>query len=174
MSQAGGLTSGKLVLISTQTASNSASLNFTNLSTFRSCIILLNNVVPSTAGQAIKIRVSSDNGSSYFASGYLAGINYSTYNSSTLTNVTSTSGFILAADVGSIGSSGSFTLSNLNLATSVTIAGSSSWRGNGTPTYLFGYSGGDSGNQNINAVQIICDSGNIQSGSATMYGYLRS
>lgn len=60
---------GAFVLISTQTASASATIDFTGLSTsYKAYAIVLNNVVNATATQNLYFRTSTDNGSTFTAS----------------------------------------------------------------------------------------------------------
>ncbi len=52
----------RMALLSAQTASSSASLNFTNLTGFTKYIFELTNVVPATTATNLQARVSTDNG----------------------------------------------------------------------------------------------------------------
>lgn len=60
--------SGDWVKISSATASSSASITFTDLSsTYRDFIVVLSNVVPATDAVTLRLRTSTNNGSSYDA-----------------------------------------------------------------------------------------------------------
>lgn len=81
-----------LKLITTLTASSSATLTFnsTDLATYDVFLIELDNIQPSDAAVTFQAYFSNDNGSSYYTTNYLSGINYLTYNSATITNISST------------------------------------------------------------------------------------
>ena len=62
-----GIATGKLKLISSQTASNSASISFTTglNSTYKVYKFVFVNIVPSTAGAGLFFNLSTDGGSNY-------------------------------------------------------------------------------------------------------------
>jgi hypothetical protein len=65
-------TGGGLTLLDTQTASASASLDFTTgiTSTYDVYLLQLSNIVPATDGADLYLRYSTDGGSSYLATNY--------------------------------------------------------------------------------------------------------
>jgi hypothetical protein len=66
-----------LVLLSTQTASSSATIDFTSLitSTYKNYIILFDEVIPQTDSANLWFRTSNDNGSNYQTTTYAYSIN---------------------------------------------------------------------------------------------------
>lgn len=65
---------GTLQLISTQTASNVANIAFTNLSsTYSEYYVIISNLLPITNNASFFMQVSTNNGSSYSATGYYYG-----------------------------------------------------------------------------------------------------
>lgn len=68
------LPSGTRVLISTQTANNSSSIDFTNLSSsYFEYIILIDSLLPATNATDLQYLISTDNGSSYISANYSYG-----------------------------------------------------------------------------------------------------
>lgn len=65
-SQTNGNATGTWQLISSQVASTSASINFTGLNTnYEIYKLIINNIIPATAGDHLWIRISTDNGATY-------------------------------------------------------------------------------------------------------------
>lgn len=173
-------TSGALVLISTLSASGSASLNFPSVfsATYDEYIIEFINVVPSTNGASLRQRVTSDNGSTYDSGthyNYVQRFSGSTFGSTT-EQLSQTSFFLggqLSATASLGGLNGHATMFNpvqtsavkwLELETrfkasndshyyEVTVAGD--WETSGTA---------------LTGIQFLMDSGNIASGTIRIYG----
>lgn len=84
---------GSLVYITQQTANVSTSLDFTSniTSTYKNYLFRIYNVVSSLNNSTVSIRFSTNNGSSFITSSYLTGLTYNSYNSTTITD-DSTSG----------------------------------------------------------------------------------
>lgn len=57
-------------LISTQTASSSAALQWTNLGTYANYTLSCNALIPSTSGQSLNLRYSEDNGTTWKSANY--------------------------------------------------------------------------------------------------------
>ncbi len=82
-----------LTLLKTLTASSSATLTLTSTeinSTYNVYLIELDNLQPVSAGVVLQAYFSNNNGTSYFTTGYLGGINTLAYNSAIVTNTNST------------------------------------------------------------------------------------
>ena len=72
MSHNSGASSGNLVLISKQTASTSASINFTSVTGFDVYYLDYYGVINATNNDPLELRVSTNGGVSYSNAGYIA------------------------------------------------------------------------------------------------------
>lgn len=168
---------GNMVLIQSQTASNSASINFTSgiTSTYNNYILLISNCKGVSNAQSLYLYVSTNGGSSYLNSGYLSGELTVPYNSTAISNGNVT-GAMIVVTTGSSTVASNVVL-NLNNFTS----------GSGYPSCcgcnhrVDGSAGANiamtasrynSAATTINAFQIIYASGNISTGTFTLYGLL--
>src|SRR6185295_6269976 len=170
---------GNLVLIQSQTASNSATLSFTTgiTSTYTTYFFVVSNAVPVTDGQKLQLLFSTDGGSSYAATNYKAGINtFLNYNSATITNANTTTFIPVSESVSSTapGASAQFYIYN------VTNGNKPAWNGMFTLNYSvgpqtgFGFLGGTSTNTTVNAFRFQFGSGNISTGIFTLFGVKES
>jgi hypothetical protein len=153
-------------LIKTLTASSSASLAFTTLPVYPVYAVVFSNLTPATNAQDLEFLASSNNGTSYATSGYSSGVNYSAYNSATITNATATTYGVMAhSQSNGIGLYGTvfFTPSNGGWW------GQMSFYNTTLNTYTIGFVTGNSGIV-FNALKFQFASGNIASGSITIYG----
>jgi len=86
---------GSLVLIQTQTASSSSSINFTSgiSNTYNTYMVTINNLTQSNASTlyALRLQFSSNGGSSYYSSGYTSWITYTPLSSISWGGATATS-----------------------------------------------------------------------------------
>lgn len=156
-------------LVSSQTASTSASIIFTNLNSYKFYFLLINDCGPDTTNQMLEILVSQDNGSTYLGSSYACGINYAPYNSATLTNVNSTSYIPLTSSMLNTNTySGNFYIFNTNIGSPLNIEGSGTWTDSSLGTVTGNYIG--LGPTGVNAIKIQYSSGNISEGSFNLYG----
>lgn len=162
---------GKLVLVSSQSASSSASIIFTGLTAYTSYLLIIDNCQPATNTAFLQLEVSQNNGSSYLNSGYAAGVNYNAYNSTTMTNANSTALMRLTGPMSNAAiMGGTFNLHNLNIGNGMCLDGAASWNDTTLGTIAFGRCGGQS-STGINAVRLLMSSGNITSGNFKLYGY---
>jgi hypothetical protein len=165
-----------LVLLSTQTASASATLDFESVisSTYDSYELELVNIAPATDNTSLLLRASTDNGSTYLSTNeYDYGI---AFQSAASVSTLSTDGgqdgtnFNLANGVGNA--------SNRNVGGTVKFSISSSgacrftWHTQytsnaGNEVQLWG---GGSAGTGIDAIRLLYSSGNIASGVARLYG----
>lgn len=162
----------KLFLIQSQTASNSASLTFTSGLTYTNMLILFQGIVPVTDGTTLQMVTSTDGGSSYDSTGYFSGLNKSAYNSATLSNSNSTSAVILSGAISNVryvsgyvyafGVGGNFFPH---------FVGECFWLDSGTSARSYGTIGASS-EQNfpVNAIKFQMSSGNISSGTISLFG----
>ena len=77
-------------LVSSQTASGDASLEFTNLSAGSVYCFTFNGIIPATNDRDLYAQVSTDNGSTYASSSYQSGIQAMVYDSNAITNYNDT------------------------------------------------------------------------------------
>ena len=166
---------GSWVLIQTQTASSSASLDFTTgiTSTYNNFVVVFSNIIPSTQNN-ILIRVSTDGGSTYATTGYvssIAGMNVSSGGSYSALSGTNTDGFYLTGPGLGVapGASGTVFLYGLTNGQEPAVAGNCTfWRaGNALWT---AWVGGYSTSTTVNAIRIIGDAGTLTSGIVSLYG----
>lgn len=171
---------GSLVLIQSQTASNSSSLTFTTgiTSAYNTYILIGSNILPITNASYPYVQLSVDGGSTYIASTYLSGMNTAAYNSATLSNVTTTSAFIVGDACSNLASSSFICfLQDMTVAFSATPAKAtgqaSTMTGSGSLTMnTFGGSCLLVAGSAVNALQVLMSTGNIAIGKFTLYGVL--
>jgi len=118
---------GSLKLISSQSASSSATIDFTGLTTYSTLFVTVTNAQPVTNLTTLELLVSQD-GSTYISSGYTCGIRYSIYSATTTSNVNSTT-YTPLTNTTSNGtvSTATFYLYNMNIGSNCVIQGFSSW-----------------------------------------------
>jgi hypothetical protein len=162
-----------LVLISTQTASNSASLTWTSgiSGTYNTYFMVFTAITPATSGVTCSLTVSANGGSSYASSGYESAFNATAYTTTTYTNNNATSSFIITDSTLSSLLSGSIWLYNLSNGNDPYISGRMAYFGS-APTTIGGYLFGNVTTTSINALKIAMSSGNITSGTVSLYGLI--
>lgn len=166
-------TAGGLVLIETQTASSDATLDFTTgiSSTYTSYLFVLNTVIPATNAQVLNLTFSVDGGSNYLATNYLAGVNTNAYNSATISNANSTTAIPLTGsqvNTAAIGVSGNIYLYNITTANNPEMVSNINWN-DGTTRFAVGVAS-NSTTSGVNAFRFAFASGNISSGTISLYG----
>ena len=152
--------------LQSQTASNSATLDFTTLPTYSVYAVVFNNIRPATNAQDLEFLASSNNGSSYANSGYTSGINFNAYNSTTVTNATATTyGIMARSQSNGVGLYGTvfFTPGNGGWW------GQMSFLNTTAAATTLGFNLGSAGIV-FNALRFQFASGNITSGAITLYG----
>lgn len=172
-----GSSSGNMVLISSQTASSSASINITSgiSSAYHHYWFIVSGYLPATNGDNLLIKVSTDGGMTWLAANYTSMAYY------TLMNVGGgainwgtgggrNDGFALnpAQDNSGIPVSCTGYLIDATSGSNIKMHGQGVMVNGGT-NYNFG-TGGDSTINNINALQFICPAGNIAQGVFSLYG----
>jgi hypothetical protein len=165
------------VLLQTQTASSSASLAFTTgLASYTVFMVVVSAVYPATNAASLQMLVSNNGGSSYVTSGYQCGLNYSAYNTATLTNVNSTTYVPLSAAMSNAGAAYNYSATFFYSPTGNfgEIWGTCSfWTSNNSGINCFGTLGGGPGINGINAIKFQFSSGNIAGGSISVYGLIQ-
>ncbi|MBP6892542.1 hypothetical protein KBB68_03080 [Candidatus Babeliales bacterium] len=165
-----GTTNG-FVFLKTVTASNSAYLSFNSAdlsSTYKVFCIVIHGIAPSIASVSLQALWSTNNGSTYLNTGYSAGVNYLSYNTTAVTNVNSST-FIPLGSTTNLYYSGVLYFYGANGALSsgpalsgITASGYTPVYGNVIATI--------SGNPNVNNIKFQFSSENISSGSISLYG----
>lgn len=164
---------GSLILISSQTASNSATISFTGLTNYTNLLLVMNSVQPVTNTAVLNLLVSQD-GATYLTTGYTSGLVYNAYNTSVTSNLNSTAAFIISSSQSNSGIfSGSAFMHNLNLGEAFEIEGQSNWIDTTFSTSTFGRIGGQ-GPTGIVAIRLQFSSGNISTGTFTLYALAQS
>lgn len=159
-------------ILATQTANNSTSLQFRNISNLASTILITyQGVKCSATGSYLLVQFSNNRGSSYISSGYQSGITFSLYNDIGTLNLTNTNGFITSPFAGSpIGTFNGF-LYIFNYNSSVNFPIGSGLGSVSAPNSTYsGFS--DSilpGTTGVNAFSISFSSGNIVTGSFNVF-----
>lgn len=161
-----------LRLIQTKTASSSANLSFTTgFTQFSRLLFILDGITPATNAQVLQMQVSTNGGSSYLNASYVSGINTNPYNSTTLTNGNSTtltrlSGSVSSAAVNGSGVNGFFYYNVLQGA----LTGQVSYVDSTAGTWATGQIICSAPTSVANAYQFTFASGNIASGTISIYG----
>lgn len=169
--------SGAMTLITTTTASFSATVDFTGLtSTYRNYVVIVSNATPQTNNAALVLRTSTNNGSSYDAGAsdyYSTGTNFgnSTWN---YVAVLDDRAYINASGMVNNTTQGgtSFTLTLVNPSGATRTQWYATGVENGTSEVgaftRGGYRVATTGA--VNAIRFLYGSGNIASGTFKLYG----
>lgn len=162
---------GAWFLIRTATASTSANLTFTSsdITGYTKYAVLLSNINNDTGTVSLRMDWSVDNGSNYLGSAFLSGVNSHSYNSTTQANSSSTSTCPLSPSITntSVNISG---LLNLILATSAVSSYTGALYTTDTTSVYIECFGMNSGTTTINNIRFTYSSGNITSGTISLYG----
>lgn len=175
------VTGASLVWLSSQTASSSASINFTSLisASYTTYFVTFYNVFPETDAAVLNMNLSNDNGNTWIAADYLCGGNYHAYNSNTYTNANSTT----TCPINGGGQSNTTTnapicgqifLSNMNVADAPGFFGQCTYFISGGTLNEQFFSGTNTANTGINAIQFLFSAGDISTGTFTLYGVKNS
>lgn len=158
-----------LFKILTQTASNTATIDFTDLTSYDVYFLTMTTVGPELTGESFQMQVSSDNGSTWQTTNYANGIDRYTYNSATNTNTNSTSFIPLSEAMKNNTYVGQFYIFNTNVGSGVTLSGGGTWQDNVSSSIYTGFYLGQ-GPTGVNAIRFKYSSGNIANGDFTLYG----
>ena len=175
---------GALVFIESQDASSSATLDFTGFDAtkYDSYVFVGSNITPATGTPLFAVRTSTDGGSSYDsgASDYFYAatrLDAATANGGTETIFTDNAGaeIFLFNNLSNAGDGASFTLNLMgpHLAKTTFL----SWDGISEEGSSFEFTRGAGGriaSADVDAIRFLMSSGNIASGTITMYGLRNS
>lgn len=162
---------GSLALISTQTASASASVSFTSGITYNNLYLSFSKITASTNGAYLLLRVSTNGGSSYVATGYVAGSNYVATNGTTYSNTNNTTLFFISYTLqsgGSFTSSGYCDLWDITSGAYVKQYCNAIIYNNGGTFSEINF--GHCTTTSVNALQVSANTGTF-SGTVSLYGY---
>jgi hypothetical protein len=176
----GAVTGGALVFISSATASSDATVDFTGISsTYDEYEIHLLNVIPVDDIANIWMRTSTDGGSSFDsgASNYAYGFMYTAGSIGTITSAGDTK-FVFSNDTGSVanelGVSGVIRIIRPSEATYTNVIFNGGHvDSTARPGPISAY-GSRLSAANVDAVQFLFDSGNVESGLFALYGVKRT
>jgi hypothetical protein len=166
-----------MTLISTQTASSSASISWTGLSGYNHYMLIMDGIAPSTGGLIFYVQVGTGAGPTYITSGYNTNSLASLGNGAPYNYAGSTAGLIVT-DFWNMGIrstsyvSGNITLNNMTNSKLAIGAGIVSYVDHTNNLFaLTSVNGQSTGNTTAKtAVRILFDTGNIASGTASLYG----
>lgn len=167
--------SGAWVKIQTQTAANSPTLDFTTgiSATYTSYVFILSDVLPTAFNVQLEALISTNGGTSYLTSGYQSGQLAASYNSNVWANNNGTTAiFVSGGNVNTSGSgvSGNVNFYNITTASPPACLGLLYWN-NGT-TNLNQIVASNTTTAGVNAFRWLFGSGNIASGTISLYGIL--
>ena len=180
-----GSTGASLVLIQSQTASSSATLDFTTgiSSTYLNYLFVLNNVKPVNANRALYMRFSTDGGSTYQTTNYYYinearratdGVDVSGYSGGSGINSAIVFGDQISSNSGENGMSGTIQIidpAGSNQKMAVGFGGFLRASSYAATCTLAGFWGTTTA---VNAIRFLIDSGNIASGTISLYGIKKS
>lgn len=175
-----GASGASMVLLSEQTASNSATLSFTNMTGYDNYRLLIGGMQPVTNGANLICRVSENNGSTYisttnYESAGVILIPGGTTGSSGNTGETAL--FLTAAapisnnvSLGLNGSADFYNMASSSIVKSVNIDMSFFRSADNAMLVVRGATCYTGDAAVLNAIQISCDTGNISAGKFSLYG----
>jgi hypothetical protein len=166
-----------MTLISTQTASSSASISWTGLSGYNHYMLIMDGIAPATGGLVFYVQVGTGAGPTYITSGYNTNSLAALGNGAPYNYASSTAGLIVT-DFWNSGIrstsyvSGNITLNNMTNSKLAIGAGIVSYVDHTNNLFaLTSVNGQSTGNTTAKtAVRILFDAGNIASGTASLYG----
>ncbi len=167
----------QIVLLQSQTASNSASIVFSSTyitSTYTTYKVIYYGIYPDTDATAFNLDLSTDNGATYLNSNFLAGDLVNQYNSATLANTNSTTTLpIITGQSNNTANApicGMMDLYNLPTAVDACVVAHSSYFLSGSSFAQSIFAGTNTAAGSINAIRFSFSAGNIASGTISLYG----
>lgn len=161
---------GCWIKLATATPSNAATVDFTSVisSTYIDYVLQFDQIVPAGAGfPKLTLLISSNNGSTWSTTNYVSSAWFLTYGSITLNTISSTTSIYLGSGLGNnVSESGIAFLYNFGSAGYPMLHSSFSLDYNEN----FFSAGENTVSGTYDAIRILFDSGNITSGTITLYG----
>lgn len=165
---------GSLVLIQTQTASSSTSLNFTSGLSAYNHLIVRYNIIPSATNYFL-CQVSTNGGSSYISSGYQCGLVTNAYNTTSFSNNTTGNTFQINGGTESTagyGAAGEANFANVNNGNNILMWCQGTELQGGGMSYC--WTQGSCIAVNVNALSFyVSGGGTIISGQISVYGLVQ-
>jgi hypothetical protein len=170
--QAASSSAGAWNLLNTATASASANIAFSSTyitSTYTTYVVIIRGINNATGTATFNMDWSTNNGTSYLSSGYNSGVLYNNYSSATQTNANSTTTNPLTQSI---------TDTNVPLngivwlsfpASNVALFNGQIFTQDTTSVYIQSF-GSNSGTTTINNIRFSYSTGNITSGTISLYG----
>lgn len=162
-------------LVSSATASSSASIEFTGLtSSYTRYILQCYYLIPATDNVNLLLTVSTNNGSSYVATGYYYGNHTATSAGGTSSGADNTTSFVIGNGLSNVSTEpfwGSCELNNVGVAQSMAINGTASSIDANSKGRIYVHGGYVTSNS-VNAIKVAMSSGNIASGTFKLYGLM--
>ena len=161
-----------ITLIETKTANASASIVFTDLVAKGSYLLLMSSVIPATNSADFFLTYSNDNGGTYASSGYNFRLSSYVYNSTSLNNFLSTANAIIGKRLSNGNTfSGYVELGYTGNIKTTGAQGQAVWQDTTLGT-VFAFLGNFIGNGvvGLNAIKLAMSSGNISTGTFSLYG----
>lgn len=167
--------SGGVTFLNSQTASNSASISFTSTyitASYNTYLILFNKIVPVNNIVNFQLQVSINNGSTYVNSSYESGLFVIAFDNASAANINATSLVYITSSTSNNAAGGFSGAIYMSLASNDAIF-------TGTTTSFNGSSGkwqlnlqgsGVSAGGVVNNIILFTSSGNISSGTMSLYG----
>lgn len=163
---------GAMTLIATRTASSSASLEWTGLSGYSIYMLIINNLIPDTNSVTLFMQFGTGAGPTYETSNYDTAWQYSTSSQSVNAAQFHIAGYGNTITSNSQGAWGSIFLNRMSgggyPGVVGTTSGSSFTTGNQNPRAWTGQAGASTTAKT--AIKLFYSSGNISSGTASLYG----
>lgn len=171
--------SGAFALIQSKAASASATLDFTTgITTYTQILVSFYGIYPATNGSSFQMQFSTDGGSTWKSTSYTSGIIKSAYNSTTFSNSTSTTAFLLTGPITNSSANqtanGVFEIFSNNVAQDPYINGMCSYYDQASAVPFQAMIVGQGGFTTANAYRFSMTSGNITAGTVTLYGLATS
>lgn len=162
---------GSLILIQSQTASNSPNIIFTNISGYTNHVLIWKSAWADTNNAILELLCSNDGGSSYSPSGYTTGINYTAWNSIIENNLSpGTYAPLSGQNQASVANGGVLYIEGLTTGDFPTVNGSVSYTDFTLGNTAFGRIGGKLSLTGVNALKLQMSTGNMVFGAFTIYG----
>jgi hypothetical protein len=172
---------GALVFISSVTASSSATVSFTNISsTYSTYLVTFNRIVPATDGVQMRIRTSTDNGATWTSSGYRYAIMCYASDTTNFNSGSNSSTYALmtvptmSSDANYGGLNGTLNLFNPSTVSGKQYFWNTTHIDAGAGLNLTYGSGWTTSIADVDAIQFYMSSGNIASGTFRLYGIANS
>lgn len=133
-------------------------------------LLVIQDLQPVTNTAYLEMEVSNNGGTSYFTSGYLSSCRYWAYNSTTLTNQTSTASMRLTGPMSNTANGAmALWIYNMNIGSALNLSGNANWRDTTLATTAIGLVGGEGSSTGINSLRLFFSSGNINNARMTLY-----